>query len=227
MFASYRDQCALPPTFYHDKVSLRRRKIPYLRTHRRKPLCRRARKISSQWRLPTPPPLRYTFSSERECSGQLTDYYTSEPFPKGTSSAHRNYMSATRAHRNNIGNGGIITKKEAKIYGLREMSNAQKEKLAIQKSHPADRYRSDELDDKNVISQQRDSLENQSEEELVGSPQERGKRQRITTGGRAPRRLTLARKASYEADQAAADAQVDEDDPEDPRSDRFKYEQRR
>jgi hypothetical protein len=183
--------------------------------------------MSSPWRSPTPPPLRYTFLSERECSGRLTDYYTPEPFPKGTSSAHRNYMSATRAHRKNIGNGGLITKEEAKIYGLEEMYNAQEERLATQSSHAADRHEPDELDDKNVISQRRDSLENQSEEELVGSPPPKRQRQRITTGGRAPRRLTVAQEAIYKAEQAAADAQVDEDDPEDPRSNRFKHKQRR
>ena len=107
------------------------------------------------------------------------------------------------------------------------MYNAQEERLAAQSSHAADRHDSDELDDKNVISQQRDSLENQSEEELVGSPPPKRQRQRITTGGRAPRRLTVAQEAIYKAEQAAADAQVDEDDPEDPRSDRFKHEQGR
>jgi len=94
-----------------------------------------------------------------------------------------------------------------------------------QESQHVDRHKFDEPNDQNAVSQRRGNLGNQSEEELVGSPLPRRQRQRITTGGRAPRRLTLARQAIYEEEQAAADAEVDEDDPEDPRSNRFKREQ--
>lgn len=87
------------------------------------------------------------------------------------------------------------------------------------------RHECDEPNDQNAVSQWRGNLGNQSEEELVGSPLPRRQRQRITTGGLAPRRLILDRKAIYEEEQAAADAQVDEDDPEDPRSNRFRREQ--
>ena len=88
-----------------------------------------------------------------------------------------------------------------------------------------ERHERDEPNDQNAVSQWRGNLGNQSEEELVGSPLPRRQRQRITTGGRAPRRLILDRKAIYEEEKAAADAQVDEDDPEDPRSNRFRREQ--
>jgi len=168
------------------------------------------------------------FPEERDSEAIVEVYTTIEDFPHKHQEAYEIYPSINRQERESIGVGGLISQREAKPHGLGSFYIVQQVKLTGEAKAFPERAESDGLDDlKRAGRAVEPETEDDSrpEKRLVGieAPLKTRKRSRyrITTGGKAPRRLLPENQAILNAEIAAQDAEVDEDDPEDPRSQRF------